>query len=675
MGQTQFKDFTLENENENFTILEKQINKLKSQGKLTPQVQLKPLQNHRTSVVNFTGQDKQALKSLLDSNLPEIKINSQLQFSLIKQQQTQNLQLSKLMNQYETKISQYIKKKVQQGSKKQQQSNLLVQQQTNTFPSTQITVQQAGNQQGLPTTQQTVTVSTGDQSVAVTTPQQNITVQQQAKQQKGAQTQESSMFGDLFAQAPQQTVTVSTGDQSVAVTTPQQNITVQQAKKQQQQAKQQKGAQTQESSMFGNLFAQAPQQTVTVSTGDQSVAVTTPQQNITVQQVKKQQQQKGAQTQESSIFGNLFAQAPQQTVTVSTGGQVQGQAKKQQQVKQQKGAQTQESSIFGNLFAQAPQQIVTVSTGGQVQGQVKKQQQQAKQQKGAQTQESSMIGNLFGQATTPQVTIQQQAKKQQVKQLSKQQSIAKLYDLLNKITSDSYRHGRTLEQLKRDFQYYQSFLTDKQKDRISLMDASDQSIIDSMESIIQRQIKASQKISDKEELLKSLKQTIQMAKSKGYNQEYSQDESLLEKLEHTFIPEIQKYIQQTRRISQKNIDTNLNYLDQMVQRLDKHKKVQSQPAATIVEPQISMYNKMFGKQIFIPLTKQRQQEDMTKRQTMRNQRRDTQKSNLQKLSKQELQNLLTIIPGQNSKKSQELAWKDFGDLKNRRKMINAVLKK
>jgi len=631
MGQTQFKDFTLENENENFTILEKQINKLKSQGKLTPQVQLKPLQNHRTSVVNFTGQDKQALKSLLDSNLPEIKINSQLQFSLIKQQQTQNLQLSKLMNQYETKISQYIKKKVQQGSKKQQQSNLLVQQQTNTFPSTQITVQQAGNQQGLPTTQQTVTVSTGDQSVAVTTPQQNITVQQQAKQQKGAQTQESSMFGDLFAQAPQQTVTVSTGDQSVAVTTPQQNITVQQAKKQQQQAKQQKGAQTQESSMFGNLFAQAPQQTVTVSTGDQSVAVTTPQQNITVQQVKKQQQQKGA--------------------------------------------QTQESSIFGNLFAQAPQQIVTVSTGGQVQGQVKKQQQQAKQQKGAQTQESSMIGNLFGQATTPQVTIQQQAKKQQVKQLSKQQSIAKLYDLLNKITSDSYRHGRTLEQLKRDFQYYQSFLTDKQKDRISLMDASDQSIIDSMESIIQRQIKASQKISDKEELLKSLKQTIQMAKSKGYNQEYSQDESLLEKLEHTFIPEIQKYIQQTRRISQKNIDTNLNYLDQMVQRLDKHKKVQSQPAATIVEPQISMYNKMFGKQIFIPLTKQRQQEDMTKRQTMRNQRRDTQKSNLQKLSKQELQNLLTIIPGQNSKKSQELAWKDFGDLKNRRKMINAVLKK
>ena len=149
----------------------------------------------------------------------------------------------------------------------------------------------------------------------------------------------------------------------------------------------------------------------------------------------------------------------------------------------------------------------------------------------------------------------------------------------------------------------------------------------------------------------------------------------MEKLEHTFIPEIQKYIQQTRRISQKNIDTNLNYLDQMVQRLDKHKKAQSQPAATFVEPQISAYNKMFGKQIFIPLTKQRQQEDMTKRQTMRNQRRDTQKSNLQTLSKQELQNLLTIIPGQNSKKSQELLWKDFGDLKNRRKMINAVLKK
>ena len=547
MGQTQFKDFTLENENENFTILEKQINKLKSQGKLTPQVQLKPIQNHRTSVVNFTGQDKQALKSLLDSNLPEIKINSQLQFSLIKQQQTQNLQLSKLMNQYETKISQYIKKKVQQGSKKQRQSNLFGPQQTNTFPSTQITVQQAGNQQGVATPQQIVTVSTGDQSVAVTTPQQNITIQQQVK-------------------------------------------------------KQQKGAQTQESYMFGNLFAQEPQQIVTVSTGDQSVAVTTP----------------------------------------------------QQQAKQQKGAQTQESSMFG-LFAQAPQQL------------------QVKQQKGAQ--ESNMIGDFFAQATTPQVTIQQQAKKQQVKQLSKQQSIAKLYDLLNKITSDSYRHGRTLEQLKRDFQYYQSFLTDKQKDRFNLMDASDQSIIDSMETIIQRQIKASQKISDKEELLKSLKQTIQMAKSKGYNQQYSQDESLLEKLENTFIPEIQKYIQQTRRISQKNIDTNLNYLDQMAQRLDKHKKAQSQPAATFVEPQISAYNKMFGKQIFIPLTKQRQQEDMTKRQTMRNQRRDTQKSNLQTLSKQELQNLLTIIPGQNSKKSQELLWKDFGDLKNRRKMINAVLKK
>ena len=468
MGQTQFKDFTLENENDNFTILENQINKLKSQGKLTPQVQLRPLQNHKTSVVNFTGQDKQALKSLLESNLPEIKINSKLQFSLIKQQSQNLQQLSNLMNQYETKISQYIKKKVQQGSKKQQQSNLFGQ---------QLIVQQAGNQQGVPTPQQTVTVSTGGQSVAVTTPQQQITVQGQAKKQKQ---QESSVFSDLFGQAPQQTV-----------------------------------------------------------------------------------------------------------------------------------------------------------------------------------------------------TVQGQTKKQQVSQLSKQQSIAKLYDLLNKITSDSYRVGRTLQQLKQDFQYYQSFLTDKQKDRFNLMDASDQSIIDSMQSIIQRQIKSSQKISDKEELLKSLKQTIQMAKSKGYDQEYSQDDTLLEKLEKTFIPQIQKYIQQTRRISQKNIDTNLNYLDQMVQRLDKHKKVQvlAQPAATFgsVEPQISMYNNMFGKQIFIPLTKQRQQEDMTKRQNMRNQRRDIQKTNLQKLSKQELQHLLTMIPGQNSKKS--IIWKDFGDLKNRRKMINAVLKK
>ena len=532
MGQTQFKDFTLENEKDNFTILENQINKLKSQGKLTPQVQLKPLQNHRTSVVNFTGQDKQALKLLLDSNLPEIKINSQLQFSLIKQQSQNLQQLSNLMNQYETKISQYIKKKVQQGSKKQQQ---------NTFPSTQITVQQAVNQQGVPTPQQTVTVSTGGQSVAVTTPQQSVAVQGQPKKQ-----QESSMFSDLFGQAPQQTVTVSTGGQSVAVTIPQQNITVEgQAQKQKQQ--------TQASDLFSNLFGQ---------------------------QVKKQQ--KGSQA--SDMFGNLLAPAPQQTVTV-----------------------------------------------------------------------------------------QGQTKKQPVSQLSKQQSIAKLYDLLNKITSDSYRHGRTLEQLKRDFQYYQSFLTDKQKDRFSLMDASDQSIIDSMQSIIQRQIKASQKISDKEELLKSLKQTIQMAKSKGYDQEYSQDDTLLEKLEKTFIPEIQKYIQQTRRISQKNIDTNLNYLDQMVQRLGKHKKVQvlAQPVATPV----SMYNQKFGKQIFIPLDAQRQQADMTKRQTMRNQRRATQKSNLQKLSKQELQHLLTMIPGQNSKKSQELGWKDFGDLKNRRKMINAVLKK
>jgi hypothetical protein len=454
-----------------------------------------------------------------------------------------------------------------------------VQQQTNTFPSTQITVQQAGNQ-GVPTPQQTVTVLTGDQSVAVTP----------------------------------------------------------QVKKQQQQ----NGAQTQAFDMFGNLFGQAPQQTVTVSTGDQSVAVTTPQ--ITVQgQPKKQQQQ----TQAFDMFGNLFGQAPQQTVTVSTGGQVQGQVKKQ---KQQKGAQTQASDMFG-LFAQ----------------QVKQQ----NQQKGPQTQASDMIGNLFTQAQQT-VTNQGQAKKQQVSQLSKQQSIAKLYDLLNKITSDSYKAGRTLEQLKQDFQYYQSFLTDKQKDRISLMDASDQSIIDSMQSLIQRQIKANQKISDKEELLKSLKQTIQMAKNKGYDQEYSQDDTLLEKLEKTYIPEIQQYIRQTRRISEKNIQTNLNYLDQLLQRVEKFKK-----STQFVEPvatPVFMYNQKFGKQIFIPLDAQRQQADMTKRQLMRNQRRATQRTTLQTLSTQELENLLTMIPGQNSKKSQEFIWKDFGDLKNRRKMIKDVLK-
>jgi hypothetical protein len=118
---------------------------------------------------------------------------------------------------------------------------------------------------------------------------------------------------------------------------------------------------------------------------------------------------------------------------------------------------------------------------------------------------------------------------------------------------------KTLQQRKNSFDYYFQFLDNKQKPRTPLLYDTDQDIMQSLNELLEKQDRYAKSLSSKQQGLAKLNAYLEKLPSQ---QKQSQEAEMV--VRH--IPEIKKFIQQTKKMNQKN-QSGISQLDNLIQKV------------------------------------------------------------------------------------------------------------
>lgn len=118
---------------------------------------------------------------------------------------------------------------------------------------------------------------------------------------------------------------------------------------------------------------------------------------------------------------------------------------------------------------------------------------------------------------------------------------------------------KTLQQRKNSFDYYLQFLDNKQKPRTPLLYDTDQDIMQSLNELLEKQDRYAKSLSSKQQGLAKLNAYLEKLSSQ---QKQSQEAEMV--VRH--IPEIKKFIQQTKKMNQKN-QSGVSQLDNLIQKV------------------------------------------------------------------------------------------------------------